>query len=233
MGSEENKKTGYIQLFRSFTKWEWFHDRNTLQVFLYCILSANHRENKYKGTLIPRGSFVSSYDFIAKECSLTPRQVRTAIKHLKMSGEVSTIFNGKGLIISIKKYNEYQSEVKQVSSKSQAKVKQKSSKCHLTIMNNNDNKDNNVVVVDNDYYNDSFFQEFWDAYGKHGFIDDVYAYWLTLNIDEELKEKIVYGAKRYTKETDWRNMVYPRNFLKNQLWKNYKEEKKEDDREWF
>ena len=112
-------------------------------------------------------------------------------------------------------------------------IKQKSSKCHLTIMNNNDNKDNNVVVVDNDYNNDSFFQEFWDAYGKHGFIDDVYAYWLTLNIDEELKEKIVYGAKQYTKETDWRNMVYPRNFLKNQLWKNYKEEKKEDEiNEW-
>ena len=43
---------GYIKLFRSMTKWEWYSDTNTKAVFLHLLLNANLEETRYVIVLI-------------------------------------------------------------------------------------------------------------------------------------------------------------------------------------
>lgn len=70
----------YIKLYRSFLEWEWWHDANTSRVFLYILLMANWTDKKWKGTIIKRGSFVSSFSKIALATSLSRKCMKQCEK---------------------------------------------------------------------------------------------------------------------------------------------------------
>lgn len=93
----------YIKLYRSFLEWEWWHDANTSRVFLYILLMANWTDKKWKGTIIKRGSFVSSFSKIALATSLTVDQVRTAVKHLRYIGIEQDSINESIMNLSFRK----------------------------------------------------------------------------------------------------------------------------------
>ena len=102
---------GWIKLSRKILSWEWFQDRNTLQVWIYLLASASFRDGAFQGVAIRRGDVVTSYSSIAKSCHLTVRNVRTAINHLKSTGEVTSKPYRKFQVISIVNYDSYQSKV--------------------------------------------------------------------------------------------------------------------------
>ena len=58
---------GYIKLFRKMTTWEWYTDIAIKSVFLHCLLQANYKDKKWKGIMIRRGQFVTSYTHLAEE----------------------------------------------------------------------------------------------------------------------------------------------------------------------
>lgn len=89
-------------------EWEWYTNKNTKSVFLHCLLLANWEDGTYRGQTIPRGSFVSSIKRLAAELNLTENEVRTAIKHLIETGEISKKSTNKFTIFTVKKYNLYQ-----------------------------------------------------------------------------------------------------------------------------
>jgi len=74
------------------------------------LLKANWKEGKFRGTTVPRGSFVSSLDKLSEETSLTKREIRTAISHLKMTGELTVKTTNKYSVFTIQKYDLYQSD---------------------------------------------------------------------------------------------------------------------------
>lgn len=84
-----DKSVGRIDLHRKILEWEWYSDINTCRLFIHMLLKANWKEGKFRGTTVPRGSFVSSLDKLSKETSLTNRELRAAISHLKMTGELT------------------------------------------------------------------------------------------------------------------------------------------------
>ena len=88
--------------------WEWFKDSSTLHVFIYCLLKANHKDQRYKGDVVKRGSFFTSRKIIAEETGLTEQSVRTALKHLKLTNELTISTSPKGTVISVNNYDEYQ-----------------------------------------------------------------------------------------------------------------------------
>lgn len=98
----------YIKLYRSFLEWEWWHDANTSRVFLYILLMANWTDKKWKGTIIKRGSFVSSFSKIALATSLTVDQVRTAVKHLRDTKVITTESTPKNTVFTVVCYDKYQ-----------------------------------------------------------------------------------------------------------------------------
>lgn len=104
---------GYIKLHRKFLNWEWFSDANTRDVFLYCLLKANWKDKQWHGITIRRGSFVTSRSKIMTDLRLTERQVRVALEHLETTNEVSKYATSKYTVITVIRYDDYQSEVQQ------------------------------------------------------------------------------------------------------------------------
>lgn len=101
---------GFIKIDRKMLEWEWYTNKNTKSVFLHCLLLANWEDGTYRGRIIPRGSFVSSIKLLAAELNLTENEVRTALKHLIETGEISKKSTNKYTIFTVEKYNLYQGE---------------------------------------------------------------------------------------------------------------------------
>lgn len=101
--------SNYIKIDRKILEWEWWGDINTSRLFLYMLLKANWKAGKFQGKGIPRGSFVSSLPKLSEETGLTIREVRTAISHLKSTGEVTVKSFNKYSIFTVKNYCQYQS----------------------------------------------------------------------------------------------------------------------------
>ena len=99
---------GYIKLFRSLQDWQWYQDSNTKDVFLHLLLNANWEDYKFKEYDVPKGSLVTSYASISRQLGLSIKSVRTAIKHLKRTGEVTVKVTNKFSIITIVNWEKYQ-----------------------------------------------------------------------------------------------------------------------------
>ena len=99
---------GYVKIYRRLKEWEWYSDANTARVYLHILLSANHRDSRHCGEIIKKGSFFTSYECIAGELRLSVKSVRTALKHLKDTGEIEVRTARRGTVITVKKWDIYQ-----------------------------------------------------------------------------------------------------------------------------
>lgn len=215
MSLEENKRLGYISLFRSMLEWEWFKDSSTLHIFVYCLLKANHKDKRYKGDVVKRGSFLTSRKLIAEETGLTERKVRTALEHLKVTNELTISTSPKGTVVSINNYDSYQKATNELTNK-------RPTTDQPPTTNNNDNNVNNVINGGGTPYTTDFL-EFWDVYKKHGFKEDCYKAWQEMDLSKDKIELIVFAAKEYSKEMecDYQHMLFPRTFLVDEKWNDY------------
>lgn len=98
----------YVKISRKILDWEWYTDVNTKVVFFHILLKANWKNGRFQGMEIPRGSFVTSYQSLAEETGLTVMNVRTAIKHLKLTQEITVSQHSKFSVITVKNYDAYQ-----------------------------------------------------------------------------------------------------------------------------
>ena len=80
----------FIKIDRKILKWEWWSDINTFRLFFYMLVSAYWKDGNYKGVEIKRGSFPSSISELSRETNLSVMEIRTALKHLQSTGEVTT-----------------------------------------------------------------------------------------------------------------------------------------------
>lgn len=99
---------GHICLHRKLLEWEWYSDINTCRLFIHMLFKANWKDGKFRGTTVPRGSFISSISNLALETNLTNKEIRTAISHLKTTGEVAIQTTNRFSVFSIKNYDLYQ-----------------------------------------------------------------------------------------------------------------------------
>lgn len=99
---------GFIQLHRKFLKWEWYDDANTMRLFLHCLLNANYIDKNWRGIIIPRGSFLTGRLKLAQALNLTERQIRTSLKKLKSTNEVTIKSTSQYSIITVVNWDCYQ-----------------------------------------------------------------------------------------------------------------------------
>lgn len=102
-------ENGFIKLYRSLLKWEWYDDVNTKVVFLHLLLTVSIEDSKWHGITVRRGSRVSSYAILAKETKLSVDKVRTAIRHLEATGEVTRSKYPKYTVFAINHFDKFQS----------------------------------------------------------------------------------------------------------------------------
>lgn len=105
------EKSTWIKIDRNILDWRWFKDSNTLQVFLWLLLSANVKKSGFMGVEINRGEVATSYPSMAAHTGLTVNQVRTAISHLKTTGEITGKKYAKFSVFSIVNYSSYQDNI--------------------------------------------------------------------------------------------------------------------------
>lgn len=98
----------FIKLYKKMLKWEWYDDPNTKILFIHCLLRANWQETKWHGITLHPGQFITSLESLAKETKLSIRQVRVALDHLKMTGEVTSKAHARFRIITVVKWGDYQ-----------------------------------------------------------------------------------------------------------------------------
>jgi hypothetical protein len=101
--------TGHIKLDRKILSWEWYQDINTCRLFIHLLLSANHAEGKWQGNLINRGELITGLNKLSEKTGLSVRQLRTCLDKLKLTGEITIKPTNKFSVITICKYNSYQS----------------------------------------------------------------------------------------------------------------------------
>jgi len=100
---------GWIKIHRKFIEWEWYDDMNTKTLFIHCLLMANHEPKKWRGEIIERGSFITSIGKLAEGTQLSIQNVRTCLKNLESTGEVTRKSTSKLTKLTICKYGTYQS----------------------------------------------------------------------------------------------------------------------------
>lgn len=121
-------ENGFVKLFRSLLHWEWYDDIETKTVFLHLLLTVSIEDSNWHGITICRGSRVASYAKLAEETTLSVRKVRTAIKHLESTGEVTRSTCNKFTVFTVKNFDKFQSVTSQTTSSRQASDKQVTSK---------------------------------------------------------------------------------------------------------
>ncbi|MEF2615086.1 hypothetical protein [Faecalibacillus faecis] len=222
MSFEENKKLGFFKLYRSMINWEWFKDSSTLHVFIYCLLKANHKDQRYKGDVVKRGSFFTSRKIIAEETGMTERKVRTALEHLKMTNELTILTSSKGTVISVNNYDDYQKVTNELTN-------ERPTSDQRPTTNKNEKNIKNVVVSDDTPTTTTIFDDdfvrFWKAYQKKGSKKDTYEVWKEHEFDEQEIDLVIFAAKEYSKEnaSDRTSMMYSRTFLENEIYLDYQD----------
>ncbi|MDO4157196.1 MAG: hypothetical protein Q4D37_10540, partial [Oscillospiraceae bacterium] len=101
-------ESGFVKIYRSLLKWEWYDDINTKVVFLHLLLTVSIEDSKWHGITVKRGSRVSSYAILAKETKLSIDMVRTAIKHLESTGEITRYKYPKYTVFTVNNYDKFQ-----------------------------------------------------------------------------------------------------------------------------
>ena len=102
--------SGYIKLHRKFLQWGWFDDRNTRDVFLYLLLTANWQENEWQGVTVMPGQVIVGRKKMAAALHLTENEIRTALAHLKQTGEIRTQTTNRWTLVTIENWALYQSD---------------------------------------------------------------------------------------------------------------------------
>lgn len=99
---------GYILLHKKLLSWEWYSDINVSRVFVHSLLIANYKPEIWRGKEILRGQFVRSRKKFAAETGLSEQQLRTVLKKLESTSELTISGSSQHTVFTVVNYDEYQ-----------------------------------------------------------------------------------------------------------------------------
>jgi len=228
-----------ISLNRKIMEWEWYTEPKTSHLFVHCLLRANFKDNRYRGITIKRGQFLTSISKLSIETGLSFREVRTALKRLIATSELTQETHSQYSIITVNNYNKYQEKFKKVTS---GTTSERQTNDKQVTTNNNDNNEinnnkNNIIEnykkFKNVYLTDEQYRKLSVEFMSEKRL---------LNLIEELSDQIAIGKEKpFSEELPELHFTRLRQYYRYQLTHNkptYKEKnngKKEDDKinnEW-
>ena len=111
------EQQGWIKLYRKITNWEWYSDINVRILFIYLLLSVNHKENKWRGKTIKKGQRITSVKHLSEETGLSVHQVRTALDKLDSTNDITIKTTNKNTVITVANWEFYQSNDDEMANK--------------------------------------------------------------------------------------------------------------------
>lgn len=240
---------GYIKLYRSLLRWEWYDDANTFRVFVHLLLTVNHEPQKWHGITIDRGQRLASFSKIAGELRLSVQNIRTSIDHLKSTGEVTCRSQGGHSIFTVVNYNLFQQLTSQPTNSQQSPNKALTNDQQQRKNDKNIEKEKNILPPKSPQGEGQAedltvetaggaaeaairpktpvqgFEEFWKAFPKKASKGAALKAWNKLRPEKELREKIMAAIERAKKSEQWnrengRFIPYPATWLHAQGWED-------------
>ena len=147
---------GWIKLHRKLLEWEWYGDSKMVHLLFHLIASANHKDNNWRGIKVKRGQVIVGYNELSSKTGISIQSLRTCIKKLKSTGEVTVKTTNKYSLVTILKYDSYQiNEDTNKQTNNQLTINQQSTNNQLTTNKNvkkekNENNTNSKVFYDNE-----------------------------------------------------------------------------------
>ena len=153
--------TTYIKLDRNILRWGWYTNPNTLRVFLHLLLTANITDKNFENITVGRGETVTTYEKLSRTLDLSIQQIRTAVSHLKSTGEITVRQHANYQVITVVNYNTYQGFSTPFSTGDKQAINRQSTGNQQQLNNynnyNNKNNYNNSAQV-SDFDADDFFR---------------------------------------------------------------------------
>ena len=155
---------GYIKLYRQVMKWEWYDDSNTFRLFIHLLLKANYEDAQWRGLTIKRGQLFTSIGHLSHELKISDKAIRIALDKLIKTKEVASKGASNGTMITICKYDSYQSSF----NKEGQTDRQTRGELGATNNNNNNNKEKKNKEIDLSFLQKDFIPivEKWLLYKK-------------------------------------------------------------------
>ena len=100
---------GWIKIHRIFTDWEWFRDSQMVHLFLFLVIAANSRDGLWRGIVVKKGQMITGRKELSNKTGMPEQTIRTCLSKLKLTNEITIESTNKYSIITINKYDQYQS----------------------------------------------------------------------------------------------------------------------------
>lgn len=123
---------GFIKLFRKFKQWGWYQDNVVKCLFLHCLLMASFRDFEWMGQTLKSGQFVTSYKSLSRDLGFSIQQIRTALKKLESTGELTSTTTNKYTIITVINWDNYQGDERPTNTQSNKRI---TNEQHADLMN--------------------------------------------------------------------------------------------------
>lgn len=111
-------ESSYIKIYRGLLSWEWYKDSKMVHLFIHLLCSANFTDGRFKGVEIKRGQLVTGLKSLAYNTGISIQSLRTCLERLKSTSEITIKSTSEYSIITICKYEYYQSFEKKSTHKS-------------------------------------------------------------------------------------------------------------------
>ena len=102
------KQGGWIKIHRKMVDWEWYSNPTTFVVWMHLLIEASHECIVWRGFTIAPGQIITSVKSLSRSTGLSVQQVRTALRNIQTTHEITIVTTNKFSIITICKYDEYQ-----------------------------------------------------------------------------------------------------------------------------
>ena len=149
---------GWISLHRKFLDWQWYTDANVMRLFIHLLIKANHTKKIWRDITINRGELITGRKQLSAELQLSEQVIRTTLKKLEKTQEITIKSTNKYSIITVCNYDSYQDNNNDANQQVNQQItnNQPTNNQQITTTNNdnnlnNDNNGNNNTLAQKEF----------------------------------------------------------------------------------
>ena len=211
---------GWLKLHRKIKKWEWYGDPLMVALFVHLIIEANYESKMWRGREIKRGQFITSGRKLASETGLSYQTIRTKLKQLQLTQELTQEPTQKYTIITLCNYESYQPTDEEINAIANAKTPHDLDR-DLDRDLDSTKEVKKLRSKENNKYS-PFFDEIWDQYPrKEGRKEAERHFNTSVKTDDDL-ENIRTAVKNYSEsviDKEYQYIKMGKTFFNN--WRDY------------
>ncbi len=216
---------GFVTMPDNLPNWAWYHDNNTLLVYMRLYFGAVWRDTEYQNVILQRGQIATTLPKITEENGITIQQARTVLDCLKLTGKITVIKTSKFSIITVLDYDCARENNSQIT------VEQQSNNSP-SLLNTNiqtNKQPNNAHAREGGGVDkldcESSFERFWAAYPKKTAKQQALKAWRKLEPDKALIDVILSSLEQQKQSVQWTKdngqyIPYPATWLNGKRWED-------------